>query len=399
MIVIHFGSGDEEDYEGLCEFLQPFEGHNLHIFPGVSYGVIEFKDVQQAQSLIGITTEVPNNPFAYTIEINFRQKVRTIFFFYTDVPLNQFNRQRQTDIPNGSAIVDVPGLFVIPDFVTPEEEAIMLKEIDKHKWNPLAQRRVQHYGYEFVYGSNNVDKNKYIGTLPDFAPGVNTRINQIAQKYNHADFDQLTLNDYSPGQGIPPHVDTHSPFEECLASLSLGSGVVMTFKDDKNFARHIFLPQRSLAVFVEEARYAFYHSIATRKLDRVDGRLFFRRRRVSLTYRKVRHVPCKCKWPQFCDSQNVNPLPVFEQHKKGEVSEDGDADAEEVDVKEEPLEEGKGNENTKPSDLEKNYVYKTYEKIAPHFSSTRYKAWPKIEKFLNELPFGSIVADIGNILS
>jgi alkylated DNA repair protein alkB homolog 8 len=25
-------------------------------------------------------------------------------------------------------------------------------------------------------------------------------------------FDQLTLNDYLPGQGIPPHVDTHSPF-------------------------------------------------------------------------------------------------------------------------------------------------------------------------------------------
>ncbi len=25
-------------------------------------------------------------------------------------------------------------------------------------------------------------------------------------------FDQLTINDYTPGQGIPPHVDTHSPF-------------------------------------------------------------------------------------------------------------------------------------------------------------------------------------------
>jgi len=28
------------------------------------------------------------------------------------------------------------------------------------------------------------------------------------------DFDQLTVNDYIPGQGIPPHIDTHSPFEE-----------------------------------------------------------------------------------------------------------------------------------------------------------------------------------------
>jgi len=28
----------------------------------------------------------------------------------------------------------------------------------------------------------------------------------------HGHFDQCTVNDYMPGQGIPPHVDTHSPF-------------------------------------------------------------------------------------------------------------------------------------------------------------------------------------------
>ena len=44
-------------------------------------------------------------------------------------------------------------------------------------------------------------------------------------------FDQLTINDYMPGQGIPPHVDTHSPFEEIFASLSLKSGVTMTLKN------------------------------------------------------------------------------------------------------------------------------------------------------------------------
>ena len=27
-------------------------------------------------------------------------------------------------------------------------------------------------------------------------------------------FDQLTINDYNPGDGIPPHVDSHSPFED-----------------------------------------------------------------------------------------------------------------------------------------------------------------------------------------
>jgi ubiquinone/menaquinone biosynthesis C-methylase UbiE len=36
-----------------------------------------------------------------------------------------------------------------------------------------------------------------------------------------------------------------------------------------------------------------------------------------------------------------------------------------------------------------------YDKIAEHFSNTRYKAWPRIEKFLMELEPGSLVLDVG----
>ena len=35
-------------------------------------------------------------------------------------------------------------------------------------------------------------------------------------------------------------------------------------------------------------------------------------------------------------------------------------------------------ETTLPTDLEKKHVYEVYEKIAPHFSNTRYKPWPKV---------------------
>lgn len=49
----------------------------------------------------------------------------------------------------------------------------------------------------------------------------------------------------------------------------------------------------------------------------------------------------------------------------------------------------------KPSELEKKYVYEVYEKIAPHFAHTRYKPWPRIAEFLNSLPAGSLVADVG----
>lgn len=47
------------------------------------------------------------------------------------------------------------------------------------------------------------------------------------------------------------------------------------------------------------------------------------------------------------------------------------------------------------SQLERDHVHNVYDKIAPYFNDSRYKAWPKVRQFLLELQPGSIVADIG----
>ncbi|TKA66105.1 tRNA (carboxymethyluridine(34)-5-O)-methyltransferase [Friedmanniomyces simplex] len=44
---------------------------------------------------------------------------------------------------------------------------------------------------------------------------------------------------------------------------------------------------------------------------------------------------------------------------------------------------------------EEEHVHGVYEQIASHFSSTRYKPWPIIERFLRELPDGAIGLDVG----
>lgn len=63
----------------------------------------------------------------------------------------------------------------------------------------------------------------------------------------------------------------------------------------------MYLPPRSLALFEGEVRYAWFHSIASRKMDKVDGEMLFRRRRVSLTFRTIRpNLKCECNWPLFC---------------------------------------------------------------------------------------------------
>lgn len=45
--------------------------------------------------------------------------------------------------------------------------------------------------------------------------------------------------------------------------------------------------------------------------------------------------------------------------------------------------------------MEDEHVHKVYEQIAHHFSSTRYKPWPKVDSFLTSRPKGAIGCDIG----
>ncbi|XP_066319512.1 tRNA (carboxymethyluridine(34)-5-O)-methyltransferase-like [Miscanthus floridulus] len=46
-------------------------------------------------------------------------------------------------------------------------------------------------------------------------------------------------------------------------------------------------------------------------------------------------------------------------------------------------------------EIEKKYVHRVYDAIAPHFSATRFAKWPKVAGFLNSLRPGSIVVDAG----
>ncbi|KAJ1541965.1 Alkylated DNA repair protein alkB 8, partial [Nowakowskiella sp. JEL0078] len=52
-------------------------------------------------------------------------------------------------------------------------------------------------------------------------------------------------------------------------------------------------------------------------------------------------------------------------------------------------------ETGREAQFEDEHVHKVYEAIAPHFSSTRYKPWPVIAKFLEDRLVGSLGADVG----
>eukprot|EP01102_Stenamoeba_stenopodia_P014746 TRINITY_DN4938_c0_g2_i1.p1 TRINITY_DN4938_c0_g2~~TRINITY_DN4938_c0_g2_i1.p1 ORF type:complete len:190 (+),score=31.04 TRINITY_DN4938_c0_g2_i1:625-1194(+) len=131
------------------------------------------------------------------------------------------------------------------------------------------------------------------------------------------EFNQITVNEYLPGQGIASHVDTHSAFEDAILSLSLCGSLVMDFakieprrqddscsKKSDTLAKQLVLSRRSLLVMKGESRYQWTHGIAYRKTDKVNGVIVPRTRRVSLTIRRIRTSPCDCKYKHCCDSQS-----------------------------------------------------------------------------------------------
>jgi len=66
-------------------------------------------------------------------------------------------------------------------------------------------------------------------------------------------FGFFVPNRYSPGDGIPPHVDTHSAFSDKIVSLSLQSDIVMDWRKG-DLLTHVLLPRRSLCVMTSESR-------------------------------------------------------------------------------------------------------------------------------------------------
>lgn len=279
---------------------------------------------------------------------------RKINVQFAKVMLQPELQQKSVAAVEDPKTLDLPGLQLFPEFVTVQEEQAMLQEIDKGTWERLAKRRVQHYGYAFDYDTRQVDTRKSLGGLPKWTLPILKRVEEADPLL--VGFDQLTVNEYSKGIGLSPHVDTHSSFGDAILSLTIGGHTVMEFRKD-GLHKSLVLPSRSLLVMAGECRYGWQHYIPHRKFDVIGEETVSRpERRVSLTFRQVRQTPCTCSFPNQCDRvTDVGKLPPVEQ----------------------------------------NFVQGMYNRIAPHFSSTRFAIWPKVKHFLETLAPFSLVADVG----
>jgi len=105
---------------------------------------------------------------------------------------------------------------------------------------------------------------------------------------------QAIINLYYPGEGITPHVDLLGRYADGIMGVSLGSGCTMRFDEasgnDSGQRYDLYLPERSVVVLSEEARYQWTHGIDKRQRDLVagedgEGRWVDRGVRISVTFR------------------------------------------------------------------------------------------------------------------
>ena len=156
------------------------------------------------------------------------------------------------------------GAVIVPDFVTPAEEARILLRIAEAPWLAELSRRVQHYGYRYDYRGSA--RPAPAAPFPPWAAAMAAR---LRERFGGAPPTQCIVNEYRPGQGIGMHAD-HRDFGPVVASLSLGASWPMRFRPRgaSPYARgglpgdeNATLPRRSVLVLAGDARRRWMHGI------------------------------------------------------------------------------------------------------------------------------------------
>ena len=236
-------------------------------------------------------------------------------------------------------------------------------------------RRVIHYGYVFDYTTNDVLREREgLGQcpgLPQTGP-VGKVVHMVLSMY--PSMNQITVNEYDPGQGIGKHVDNVKAFGDNIVSVSFGGGVVMEFRElgedgeETGRKENVYLGGGSLVSMTSSSRYKWTHSISSRKTDLVEGSIVARRKRISLTFRTAL-------------SSSGSALPC---------------------VKMNPLDDSmsmsKGSSTLGTPEVEKSCVEGFYDLVAKQWQHTRSKRgvlWSRAVNFILSLPRNSTVLDVG----
>lgn len=216
-----------------------------------------------------------------------------------------------------------PGVFVMEEFVSEDEEAEMVEVMDRDEWKPSQSgRKKQDYGPKVNFKKQRLKAGCFTG-LPSFSKKIVAQMEACSVLGGFLPVEQCNL-DYRPerGSAIDPHFDDWWLWGERLVSLNLLSKTVLSMSCDSEDSIQLFptfsnengelnppgsltqnsgkqgsscllssrlvpskevtvaihLPRRSLVVLYGEARYKWKHAIYRRHIQH---------RRVCVTFREL----------------------------------------------------------------------------------------------------------------
>lgn len=213
----------QTDKTALLDFFRSFgtledvEGdEGIYMPPEKRFLFVTFQEVRVAQEVFARLAADPSIPSlqAHNLVVKYAQLAAT-------------KRPPEPDCTSSTEDVVVSGALVVPDFLSQEEEQELLAFYEAQDWKANLNRRVQHYGYIFNYRTLMADYVRPCPPLPAHVPPLAERIygvyaDHMAREEGDCAHDplhplapvpleqirinQLTVNEYLPGQGIAPHI-------------------------------------------------------------------------------------------------------------------------------------------------------------------------------------------------
>ncbi|KAL2850601.1 hypothetical protein BJY01DRAFT_209912 [Aspergillus pseudoustus] len=234
-----------------------------------------------------------------------------------------------SDTDSNNKLTELPispsGILWKNDFITPEHEQRLISIFQTELVWPERNGRISlHYGYTFDYKTFGIDPEIPYKEFPEW-------LQPLIPTTEPRPPDQVCLQYYPPGAGIPPHVDSHRAWDQ-LYALSLGAPVLMALKKGKGKEKEeqqkveIDLLPRSMMQLSGDARLHWTHGIAKRKTDTLsDGTVRLRQERWSITYRWAREGDCECGDVDLCDTAQARLGTEKEKRSVLALAEDAEA--------------------------------------------------------------------------
>ncbi|XP_078000368.1 alpha-ketoglutarate-dependent dioxygenase alkB homolog 4-like [Glandiceps talaboti] len=187
--------------------------------------------------------------------------------------------------------VEFPGVLLVENFVTMDEEAEIVQQIDCTPWkDSQSGRRKQDYGPKVNFKKRKVNHRPFTG-LPEFSKTLVHRMSQVEELNDFKVVEQCNL-EYVPtrGSAIDPHFDDFWLWGERLVTLNLLSSTVLTMTkpnsstdQESDLRVDIHLPRRSLVIVYGPARYDWMHAIHRQDITS---------RRIAITFRELSSEFC-----------------------------------------------------------------------------------------------------------